>query len=82
MPCRFSSGTAIIMPCGKLLSGPPPDNRPNRWGGHQIPLHARRNAWWDANKIGLGPPSLETAEGWLMLYQRCASNWRWVCVAP
>ncbi len=38
------------------------------WGDHQILLHARRGAWWDANKIGLSPPPLETAEGWLLLY--------------
>ncbi len=38
------------------------------WGEHQVLLHARRGAWWDAGKIGLGPPPLETAEGWLILY--------------
>jgi len=38
------------------------------WGGHHILLHARHGAWWDANKIGLGPPPLETPEGWLILY--------------
>src|SRR6188472_2179698 len=38
------------------------------WGDHHILLHARRGAWWDANKIGLSPPPLETAEGWLILY--------------
>ena len=38
------------------------------WGDHHILLHARRGAWWDANRIGLGPPPLETAEGWLVLY--------------
>jgi predicted GH43/DUF377 family glycosyl hydrolase len=38
------------------------------WGDHHILLHARRGAWWDANKIGLSPPPLETAEGWLLLY--------------
>ncbi len=38
------------------------------WGEHQVLLHARRGAWWDANKIGLGPPPLETPEGWLILY--------------
>jgi predicted GH43/DUF377 family glycosyl hydrolase len=38
------------------------------WGDHQILLEARRGAWWDANKIGLSPPPLETAEGWLLLY--------------
>ena len=38
------------------------------WGDHHILLHARRGAWWDANKIGLSPPPLETPEGWLLLY--------------
>jgi predicted GH43/DUF377 family glycosyl hydrolase len=43
-----------------------PDLR--HWGDHHILLHARRGAWWDANKIGLSPPPLETTEGWLLLY--------------
>jgi predicted GH43/DUF377 family glycosyl hydrolase len=38
------------------------------WGDHMILLEARRGAWWDANKIGLSPPPIETSEGWLMLY--------------
>lgn len=38
------------------------------WGEHRILLHARRGSWWDANKIGLGPPPLETPAGWLVLY--------------
>lgn len=38
------------------------------WGEHQVLFRARRGAWWDSNKIGLGPPPLETAEGWLILY--------------
>ncbi len=38
------------------------------WGDHHILLHARRGAWWDANKIGLSPPPMETPEGWLILY--------------
>lgn len=38
------------------------------WGEHRILMHARRGAWWDANKIGLSPPPLETPEGWLILY--------------
>ena len=43
-----------------------PDLR--HWGDHHVLLHARRGAWWDANKIGLSPPPLETAAGWLILY--------------
>ena len=31
-------------------------------------LKARRGGWWDANKIGLSPPLIETPRGWLMLY--------------
>jgi predicted GH43/DUF377 family glycosyl hydrolase len=38
------------------------------WGSHQVMLEARRGAWWDANKIGLSPPPIETPEGWLMIY--------------
>lgn len=38
------------------------------WGEHHVLMHARRGAWWDANKIGLSPPPLETPEGWLILY--------------
>ena len=43
-----------------------PDLR--HWGRHRIMLEARRGAWWDANKIGLSPPPIETARGWLVLY--------------
>lgn len=38
------------------------------WGGHRMVLHARRGGWWDANKIGLSPPLIETPRGWLMIY--------------
>jgi predicted GH43/DUF377 family glycosyl hydrolase len=38
------------------------------WGGHKLILEARRGAWWDANKIGLSPPPIETPEGWLFIY--------------
>ena len=43
-----------------------PDLR--HWGDHTLLLEARDGAWWDAGKIGLGPPPLETAEGWLLIY--------------
>jgi len=43
-----------------------PDLR--NWGGHRLVLPARRGAWWDANKVGLSPPLIETPEGWLMIY--------------
>ena len=43
-----------------------PDLR--HWGSHKMILQARRGAWWDANKIGLSPPLIETPKGWLMIY--------------
>lgn len=43
-----------------------PDLR--NWGGHKLMLPARKGAWWDANKVGLSPPLIETPRGWLMLY--------------
>lgn len=38
------------------------------WGNHKMILRAREGAWWDANKIGLSPPPVETDEGWLIFY--------------
>jgi predicted GH43/DUF377 family glycosyl hydrolase len=43
-----------------------PDLR--HWGSHKVMLEARRGAWWDANRIGLSSPPIETAGGWLVLY--------------
>ena len=43
-----------------------PDLR--HWGDHSLLLEARVGAWWDAGKIGIGPPPLETDEGWLLCY--------------
>lgn len=43
-----------------------PDLR--NWGNHKPMLQARKGGWWDANKVGLSPPLIETSAGWLMLY--------------
>jgi len=43
-----------------------PDLR--HWGSHKIILEARRGGWWDANKIGLCSPPIETEKGWLAIY--------------
>jgi len=40
----------------------------HHWGNHKLMLEARRGAWWDANKIGLSPPPIETPHGWLVIY--------------
>ncbi len=38
------------------------------WGDHTLLMEARDGGWWDAGKIGLGPPPLETPDGWLVMY--------------
>jgi len=38
------------------------------WGSHKLMMEARRGAWWDANKIGLSPPPIDTPQGWLIVY--------------
>jgi predicted GH43/DUF377 family glycosyl hydrolase len=38
------------------------------WGDGRVLLPARRGGWWDANKVGLGPPPLLTRDGWLVCY--------------
>jgi predicted GH43/DUF377 family glycosyl hydrolase len=40
----------------------------SNWGHHKLMLAARKGSWWDANKIGLSPPLIETERGWLMIY--------------
>jgi predicted GH43/DUF377 family glycosyl hydrolase len=46
------------------------------WGNHKMMLEARSGGWWDANKIGLTAPLIETPRGWLTIYhgvrQSCA----------
>jgi predicted GH43/DUF377 family glycosyl hydrolase len=43
-----------------------PDLR--HWGDHAILIPARQGGWWDAHRVGLCAPPLETPEGWLLLY--------------
>lgn len=43
-----------------------PDLR--HWGEVSVLLEPRDGPWWDAQKIGLGPPPLETPDGWLLMY--------------
>jgi predicted GH43/DUF377 family glycosyl hydrolase len=44
------------------------------WGDHKLMLEARRGGWWDANKIGLSPPPIETEQGWLVIYHGVRQN--------
>jgi predicted GH43/DUF377 family glycosyl hydrolase len=49
-----------------------PDLR--NWGKHILMMNARKGAWWDANKIGLSPPPIETPKGWLVIYHGVKQN--------
>lgn len=44
------------------------------WGDHRQLINAREGSWWDANKIGLSAPPLQTSEGWLILYHGVRST--------
>jgi predicted GH43/DUF377 family glycosyl hydrolase len=44
------------------------------WGGHEMMLEARRGGWWDADKIGLSCPLIETPQGWLGIYHGVKRN--------
>ncbi len=44
------------------------------WGSHKLMLEARRGGWWDANKIGMSSPPIETPDGWLMIYHGVKQN--------
>ena len=40
----------------------------HHWGDTRVLISARQGGWWDANKVGLGPPPLLTEQGWLICY--------------
>jgi predicted GH43/DUF377 family glycosyl hydrolase len=71
-PRRFGGRWAMIHRPSPLRGGAhmwlsySPDLR--HWGDHKLLIEARDGAWWDAGKIGLGPPPLETSDGWLVMY--------------
>ena len=49
-----------------------PDLR--HWGSHKVMLEARRGAWWDANKIGLSSPPIQTDRGMAHALSRSAAD--------
>lgn len=76
-PHRIGGNWAIIhrpvTPAGShMWLSYSPDLR--HWGSHRIMLRARHSTWWDANKIGLSTPPIETPEGWLVFYHGAKDN--------
>jgi|SRR5687767_12822978 predicted GH43/DUF377 family glycosyl hydrolase len=73
LPLRFGGRWALIhRPVPSSTLGAhiwiswSPDLR--HWGDSTVLMPARRGGWWDANKIGIGPPPLLTQHGWLLCY--------------
>lgn len=71
LPFRIGGQWALIhrpvsAPRAHMWMSFSPDLR--HWGNHKLMMEARRGSWWDANKIGLSPPPIETAQGWLVIY--------------
>ena len=73
-PVKFDNRWAMIhrpVPMSPLLGAHiwlsfSPDLK--HWGQHVEIIRARSGGWWDANKIGLCAPPMQTKEGWLILY--------------
>ena len=38
------------------------------WSAPEQVMAARPGGWWDSARIGIGPPPIETSEGWLLIY--------------
>lgn len=38
------------------------------WSAPEVVMAPRTGAWWDALRIGIGPPLLRTEHGWLLVY--------------
>jgi predicted GH43/DUF377 family glycosyl hydrolase len=38
------------------------------WSAPEPVMSARPGGWWDSARIGIGPPPMETSEGWLLIY--------------
>jgi predicted GH43/DUF377 family glycosyl hydrolase len=38
------------------------------WTTPEPVMQSRTGAWWDATRIGMGPPAIETPAGWLLVY--------------
>jgi len=71
LPHRIGGEWAMIhrpvtLPSAHMWISYSPDLR--AWGKHKMMLEARLGGWWDARKIGLSPPPLETPQGWLVIY--------------
>lgn len=59
MPSPLGAGAHIFISFSNDLQ---------HWNESALVLEARQGGWWDAHKIGLCSPPIETREGWLLIY--------------
>ena len=77
LPHRIDGNWALIhrpvsSPCAHMWISYSSNLR--HWGSHKLMLEARLGGWWDANKIGLSSPPIETPQGWLVIYHGVRQN--------
>ncbi|OGC91595.1 MAG: glycosidase [candidate division Zixibacteria bacterium RBG_16_53_22] len=77
LPCRVGGNWALIhrpvsFPGAHMWISYSSDLR--QWGNHKLMMEARLGGWWDANKIGLSSPPVETEQGWLVIYHGVRQN--------
>ena len=80
-PVRFDDRYALFRrPVASSSHGAAPDMwisfSPDltHWGDHRVVIRSRRSGHWDREKVGLGPPPLETPAGWLILFHGVKST--------
>ncbi len=65
VPSPFGEGAHVCLSFSEDL---------RRWRETALLLEARQGGWWDARKIGLCTPPMETREGWLVIYHGVRST--------
>lgn len=63
---RPTKGFGGLRPRGEIRLSRSPDLV--SWSEPEHVLPPREGAWWDASRIGIGPPPLLTEHGWLLIY--------------
>jgi predicted GH43/DUF377 family glycosyl hydrolase len=38
------------------------------WRHPERVMRSREGSWWDSSRLGIGPPPMETSDGWLLIY--------------
>ena len=74
LPARFGGRYALIhrpvarqaRSAGEIWVAFSPDLR--HWGDHRLLLKVGDEGDWDSEKVGLGPPPLQTEDGWLVAF--------------